>query len=240
MSDSIHPKPLTRSPRARLLAAAVIGGILVAGCGAGSQRPPVANVERTTTSSPSAASAGAGATPPSTAPTVDTRTTTRSRTTTSNGTANSGPFTQAAIEADELAYSKCMRANGVPDFPDPNAGGGFKVAVPAGADASSPSFKAAQTKCATILPGIGGLGSGPPPSAQAVAHWVTVAQCMRRHGVSNFPDPRTTAPSHPPAGGGVISDRDGVILVFPHAIDMQSPIFTRAATACGFQLTNHG
>jgi hypothetical protein len=66
-----------------------------------------------------------------------------------------------------------------------------------------------------------------------------VAQCMRRHGISNFPDPSATFPSHPPAGGGVISDRDGVILVFPDTIDEQSPLFTRAAAACGFQLTNH-
>jgi hypothetical protein len=63
---------------------------------------------------------------------------------------------------------------------------------------------------------------------------------MRRHGVSNFPDPRTSAPPQSSlAGGGVISDRDGVILVFPHTIDEQSPLFTRAAAACGFQLTNH-
>jgi hypothetical protein len=62
---------------------------------------------------------------------------------------------------------------------------------------------------------------------------------MRRHGITNFPDPRTTAPSRPLAGTGVISDRDGVILVFPHTIDEQSPLFARAAAVCGFQVTNH-
>jgi hypothetical protein len=62
---------------------------------------------------------------------------------------------------------------------------------------------------------------------------------MRRHGVANFPDPRTSVPTNPLPGNGMISDRDGVILVFPATIDMQSPLFTHAAAACGFQLTNH-
>jgi hypothetical protein len=228
MQDRIDPKRLTHSTRARVLAAAALmTGVLVAGCGGTSGGPPVATVNSTTTPKSSAASTGAA-------------TTSRSGAATGSGAASSSQPTQAALEADELAYSKCMRANGVPNFPDPKAGGGFQGAVPVGANPSAPLFKAAQTKCGKLLPGLGGgPGSGPAPSAQALAHWVTVAQCMRRHGVSNFPDPTTTVPSHPPAGGGVISDRDGVILVFPHSIDMQSPLFTRAAAACGFQLTNH-
>jgi hypothetical protein len=228
MQDSIDRKRLTQPRRARVLAtAALITGVLVAGCGGTSGGPPVATVNSTTTPTSSAASTGDA-------------TTSRSSTATGNGAANSGPPTQAALEAEELAYSKCMRANGVPNFPDPKAGGGFQGAVPVGANPSAPLFKTAQTKCGKLLPGLGaGPGSGPAPSAQALAHWVMVAQCMRRHGVSNFPDPTTTVPSHPPAGGGVINDRDGVILVFPHTIDTQSPLFTRAAATCGFQLTNH-
>ncbi len=67
---------------------------------------------------------------------------------------------------------------------------------------------------------------------------------MRRHGVPEFPDPRTTAPSDPRAalgdgGGGIISDIEGVIFVFAGRIDQQSPAFTRAAAACAFPLHNH-
>jgi hypothetical protein len=135
-------------------------------------------------------------------------------------------------------YAKCMRGNGVPNFPDPDSGGGFTL--PAAINPSSPVFTAARAKCGKLEPGFGGPGSGPAPSAQALAHWVMVAQCMRRHGVPDFPDPRTSLPPPSSLGGpGVISDRDGVILVFPHTLDMQSPLFTRAAVACGFQLTNH-
>jgi hypothetical protein len=64
---------------------------------------------------------------------------------------------------------------------------------------------------------------------------------MRQHGVDDFPDPRTSVPSNPfgSGGAGVISDIEGVILVFPSTIDQQSPVFTRAAAACAFPLHNH-
>jgi hypothetical protein len=133
-----------------------------------------------------------------------------------------------------------MRSSGVPNFPDPNTGGGFRIG--AGIDPNSRAFEAARAKCDKLVPGFGTLpgSGGAAPSARALAHWVKVAQCMRGHGVSNFPDPRTSAPSDLlAAGGGMISDRDGVILVFPSTIDMRSPAFTRAAAACGFALTNH-
>jgi hypothetical protein len=38
------------------------------------------------------------------------------------------------------------------------------------------------------------------------------------------------------SGGGVSSDIDGVILVFPATLDTQSPLFTRAAAACRLPL----
>jgi hypothetical protein len=136
-----------------------------------------------------------------------------------------------------------MRANGVPNFPDPSAGGGFVFQAGSGVDPSSPAFTAARAKCQKLLPTIGlAPGSTTQPTAQWLAHMVKVAQCMRRRGIPDFPDPKTSVPSNPfPGGspGGVISDIQGVILVFPSTIDMQSPLFTRAAAACGFPLHNH-
>ena len=47
MQDSIHPKRLTRSRRARVLAvAALVSGVLVAGCGGSSAQPDRFGVER--------------------------------------------------------------------------------------------------------------------------------------------------------------------------------------------------
>jgi hypothetical protein len=88
--------------------------------------------------------------------------------------------------------------------------------------------------------GGGGLAPGTQthPSPQWLAKMVRAAQCMRRHGAIDFPDPTTTVPS---LSGfvGVISDIEGVIFVFPAGIDTQSPLFMRTAKRCGFPLHNH-
>jgi len=61
-----------------------------------------------------------------------------------------------------------------------------------------------------------------------------VAQCMRRHGISNFPDPSGAAPRNPsPTIYSVITDYDGVFLPLAAVIDMQSPAWEHAAAACG-------
>ncbi len=197
----------------------VSAAVLLAGCGGGASSPGVARVANTSAGS---AADGGGAT-------------TSASASTGEGAGAGSP------EAAALAFAKCMRSNGLPNFPDPKAGGGFLFHTGAGVDPSSPAFKAAQAKCKKFLPE--GPGSGPPPSAQTLAHYLTVAQCMRRHGVPDFPDPRTTVPSNPRAalsgGSGVISDIEGVILVFPGTIDQQSPTFTHAAATCAFPLHNH-
>jgi signal transduction histidine kinase len=77
-----------------------------------------------------------------------------------------------------------------------------------------------------------GPGSTTHPSAQTMAYWRKVAQCMRQQGVSGFPDPATLVPPNF-AGIGEVSDRDGAILAIPATIE-QSPAFTHAATTCGF------
>jgi hypothetical protein len=131
-----------------------------------------------------------------------------------------------------------MRANGVPSFPDPNAGGGFSFHMSPGFT-SSPAFRAAQAKCHKLLPagpgGPGGQSFSPQVEARALAQLREVAQCMRQHGISDFPDPRTTRPPNLGLVGeySEITDYEGVFLVFPATIDMQSPAWTRAAAACG-------
>jgi signal transduction histidine kinase len=88
-------------------------------------------------------------------------------------------------------------------------------------------------------PGLPGPGSTTHPSAQTMAHWRTVARCMRQHGVSGFPDPATSMPPNFPRTGGVVADREGAILSISAAIQ-QSPAFTGAASACGFNADRSG
>jgi len=128
-----------------------------------------------------------------------------------------------------------MRANGVPNFPDPLPGGGFTFNPSPGAT-SSPAFKAAQAKCQKYLPRVGVLSPGAPPSAQTLAQLRQIAQCMRQHGVPQFPDPRSTPPPQSSVNSGaysVITNYKGAILLFPATIDRQSPAYEQAAAACG-------
>lgn len=144
------------------------------------------------------------------------------------------PPSAAQLHQQGLAFARCMRSHGVPNFPDPNAGGNFYVG---GVNRASPAFRAAQASCRKLMPG-GGPPSQTHPSAQTLARFRRIAACMRRHGVPDFPDPRTSAP-HLGPGIGEISDIEEVIFVFPSTIDQQAPAFTQAAAACAFPLHNH-
>jgi hypothetical protein len=91
----------------------------------------------------------------------------------------------------------CMREYGVSNFPDPDANDGFAIPI----DRSSPAWVAAQATCHELLPGGGfhpATGSATHPSAQSLASMLRVSQCMRRHGIHEFPDPGSHLPLHPP------------------------------------------
>jgi len=71
------------------------------------------------------------------------------------------PQQQAKMQQQLLAFSKCMRAHGIADFPDPSNGG---LTIHAGGnsdlDPNNAQFQAAQQACKSTLPFKGGLGSG--------------------------------------------------------------------------------
>ena len=206
MKDNTHADGLIRSPRARLLAAAaLVSGLLAAGCGGSSHGPT------TTTSSGSTASASSTATARAVTTTVS----------------------RVGAPTTALAFSECMRSNGVPNFPDPKPGGALEFPV-SGGNAGSPAFRSAQAKCRKLLPDGGppGPGSTTHPSAQTMTKLVKIAACMRAHGISQFPDPRTSVPSDP-AGYQEITDFDGAILLFPSTINLQSPAYRQDLAACG-------
>lgn len=125
-----------------------------------------------------------------------------------------------------------MRSHGVPSFPDPSGGGGINLDG-TGVNPQSPAFKSAQQACFRLLPG-GGPGAQ-HPTAQEMAQTLKISQCMRRRGVSGFPDPTLTPPSNPnPSDYSLLEDRGGVVLAVPSTINPGSPVFGQAAAACGF------
>jgi len=136
--------------------------------------------------------------------------------------------------AGALTFAKCMRSHGVPNFPDPKvSGNSIEILGPSsGINVQSPAFQSAQMSCKHLLPG-GGPGSG-PPSAHAHAQLLQISDCMRRHGVSSFPDPHTGSPPSNPVGYSAIIANGGYFLAIPSSIDTKSPAFKQAATACQF------
>jgi hypothetical protein len=122
-----------------------------------------------------------------------------------------------------LAYAKCMRANGVPNFPSPDAQG--QTVVPGGQggvpDPASPLFQHAAGVCQKYRPQ-GGLSS-PAQETKMVAQALKFAKCMRAHGLPNFPDPDVG-----PAGPGFYIRLGGP----GSGVDPQSPRFQAAQGAC--------
>ncbi len=60
-----------------------------------------------------------------------------------------------------------------------------------------------------------------------------VSACMRKHGISGFPDPSTSPPSNLAANSTIIGN-GGYYLEISKSIDTSSSAFTRAAAACNF------
>jgi hypothetical protein len=90
-------------------------------------------------------------------------------------------------EAEALQYAACMRSHGVPDFPDPtvqNGSVGFSITAGDGVDQNSPQYQSARQACSSLRGG-GTANSG----SGNLAKELKFAQCMRSHGVPDFPDP---------------------------------------------------
>jgi hypothetical protein len=102
-------------------------------------------------------------------------------------TAGSGAKASGAAageEHDALAYSKCMRAQGLTWFPDPDPQGGLTVHNPG--DADQKKIDAAEQACRKYAPW---EGRKDPVPADDLVKLRQVAQCMRDHGLTNWPDP---------------------------------------------------
>jgi hypothetical protein len=115
-----------------------------------------------------------------------------------------------------LAYAQCIRAHGIPDYPDPNSQGQFIIQNGASAPPSvSPAVaNAAATACRKLLPPSMAQGpskASPGSNAQALKF----SECMRSHGEPTFPDP---------ASNGSFT--------LPPGMNAESPQFQNAAKAC--------
>jgi hypothetical protein len=142
-----------------LVALALVGliGLMSTGCGS--------NASSKTATASSTGTAGTASSATSTA-----------------GTTSSGADKKLTAQEKAVKFAECMRANGVPHFPDP----GSKGETNFGVDVSRDVWLKAIDACKALKPP-GALSSKLTPKEQSAS--LRFARCVREHGVKDFPDP---------------------------------------------------
>ena len=149
------------------------------------------------------------------------------------GGSSASSSASAPSYAQELSLAQCMRSHGEPGFPDPNTSGGYtltsngSIAGAGGAsiDIGSSQAQAAYGDCRHLLPGAPSISQleqdvlqQQQQQAKALPLLLKYSQCMRSHGVPNFPDLGQSDQSPVPGNGAPINP--------------SSPQFQAASTVC--------
>lgn len=128
------------------------------------------------------------------------------------GGSPAGPAARLTAYQRELAYAECMRANGLPSFPDPQSDGTFDSNLADRGDFSGSRYLSANKACAHL--------EGPQQTAQqfqqGLRQALRFAACMRAHGIANFQ----------------ASAQGGQVGVGAQGADPNSPQFQSAQGAC--------
>jgi hypothetical protein len=150
----------------------------------------------------------------------------------SSSDSNAAQAQIAEVHNESLRFARCIRANGVPNFPDSPGNGSYGLKSFAqqsngetlsinGVPVSAPAFRSAMVTCHQYLP------QPPPPTAtdlaRARAQAVKYGQCMRGRGI-NIPDPQI-GPG--PGGHGI-----GRQIDIPPGMTQSSPAFEAANQTC--------
>jgi hypothetical protein len=122
-----------------------------------------------------------------------------------------------------VAYAACVRAHGVPNFPDPGSAGQVLKADPQQLGISGSQLEAAQQACAHLVAPTGETAEQQEEtqcamsgacSPAVVQHWMSglrrLAQCLRSHGEPNWPDPVIASLAGHPALPHFDYDRAGI------------------------------
>jgi hypothetical protein len=134
-------------------------------------------------------------------------------TTVSAGSSSSGASDSVTQQA--LKYAQCMRSHGVTGYADPSPGKAQSIGG-SGLDTNSPTYQAAASACQKYQPTAGNSTDQGPTSGAQTAQ-LKFAECMRSHGVTNFPEGNSS--------GGQQS-------LSQYGIDTNSLTFQQANQAC--------
>ena len=207
-TDSPAASAVRRALRPLAVAGAIGAIALIAAACSGAPTASVANLgtnATTTTTSPASGGAGnSGGGSPN-----------------GSGSGNHVQFS-STIGGVTIAFAQCMRSHGISDFPDPSSSGTVSFSGNGSSDLSpgNAKFRTAQQACAKYSPG--GVPT-PAEAAKRLAEALRYSQCMRAHGISDFPDPSTK--------GGNIAIR----LSGPNSnsdLNPNNPLFQSAQKAC--------
>jgi hypothetical protein len=133
------------------------------------------------------------------------------------GSSSESPAAATNDNALGVRFATCMRDHGVPSFPDPETSADIQIPI-ALAKNPSPAFTSAVQACKYLVPAA--AAHPPAVSASQRAAALKLAQCMREHGVPNYPDP---------------TYKDGQVIppfIADPAINPASPAFSSASKAC--------
>jgi hypothetical protein len=113
--------------------------------------------------------------------------------TSSAGSSTAGGSAQSQL----LAFAQCMRSHSLPNFPDPQPSGAAKFPTAQELGVSPARYQAAEAACQRLLPA-GSSDQFPPAEVPLLLSGMTsFSQCMRSHGVPNWPDPMTDSQGRP-------------------------------------------
>jgi hypothetical protein len=119
-------------------------------------------------------------------------------------------------QAGALAFARCMRSHGIPNWPDPNSDGYFDKSKLRQLRLSVSRVRAIEdSACNHLLPS---AGRGYTITPADRVDYLKAAACMRRHGFPDFPDP-------------TFQDNN-VTANVPASIDQDSSRFKSAAAIC--------
>jgi hypothetical protein len=112
-----------------------------------------------------------------------------------------------------------MRANGVPNFPDPQLGSVHDKLTITPTIRNAPQFGAAFRACNHFVPNAGVSQETTQQRLTRLDDWLSFARCMRGDGATRFPDPTAQ---------GQLT----VEVVEAQGIDVHSPAFLREVQSC--------
>jgi hypothetical protein len=106
-----------------------------------------------------------------------------------SSTGSGGSSNAGAAHSRLVAFSQCMRARGVPTFPDPLPGQVNEKFPSSQQLGVSPSrYQAAENACRHLLPN-GGSGPNQAEMQQELSGMRQFSECLRAHGMPYWPDP---------------------------------------------------